>query len=187
MDLKQKTESRINIGYIVIKEKDHQGYVGGYLCANERGVPKEFLHSNESPVKADNLQKLLYGKTLKPELFGKHIVGALLSNIAEEPDDRPSVFATQEEAVLEGLDYRDAPVLFINLNPDGYHLHQKNLVEKKVKTGTGEISMKWRAEDNGKVEELISKFKDIDFIEPFQRIEKILNELGGKGYEQSEE
>ncbi len=187
MDSGLNTESRINIGYIVIKEKEHQGYVGGCLCTDERGVPREFWHSTDSPVKADNIQKILYGKALKPELFGKHIAGALLSKIAEDPKCRPSVFITQEEAVLQGLDHRDAPVLCIDLNPGGSHLHQKHFVEKNVLTGTGKISMKWRTEEAEKVEDLIPELEGVDLLEPFERIDRLLNELSGKGYEKLEE
>jgi hypothetical protein len=58
---------------------------------NERGAPIEFWHTTESPIKINRLQALLYGKTLMPELIGRHITGTLLSDEHGEPRIKPSL------------------------------------------------------------------------------------------------
>jgi hypothetical protein len=79
MEISQETASKQKLGYVVVRQGE-EGYIGGYLCADERGVPIEFWHTTGSPVRADRFQVLLYGKTLKPELLGRNITGSLLGD-----------------------------------------------------------------------------------------------------------
>src|SRR4030042_3207646 len=107
------TESSQKIGYVVVVKRE-EGYVGGYLCANERGAPIEFWQTTESPIKINRLQTLLYGKTLMPELIGRHITGTLLSDQHENPRIKPSLLLTKEEAILRGFDVPGIPLILID-------------------------------------------------------------------------
>jgi hypothetical protein len=112
MEPTRNTESSQKIGYVVVVKRE-EGYVGGYLCANERGAPIEFWHTTESPIKVNRLQELLYGKTLMPELIGRHITGTLLSDEHGKPKIKPSLLLTKDDAILRGFDNPNIPVVLI--------------------------------------------------------------------------
>jgi hypothetical protein len=187
MESINETEYQLQIGYIVIADREEKGFVGGYLCTDERGVPLGFWHTSDSPVKADHLQKLLYGKTLRPELLGRHITGSLVKGPQGTNKIRPSVLFTQEAAIVMGFDDPDVPVILINDHhenppPDA----ADGLYRETIKTDSGEITIWCKPETSKKIKEIIPNLKNVDILEPFDRIKILLDELGGIGIEKNE-
>ncbi len=182
MEPSRETASSQKIGYVVIVDRGEEGYVGGYMYADECGVPIEFWHTAFSPVKADHLQELLYGKTLKPELFGRHIAGSLLGDDQGKSKPKPPVLLTKEEAILCGLDIPGIAVMLIESVGPQPTVNDESTC-RRIVTGTGDVVIRWRQENTAEVEQMIPKLRSIDVLEPFERIRVLLDELGGRGLE----
>jgi hypothetical protein len=178
MEPPNENASSLKIAYVVIENRGEEGYVGGYLCADERGVPIEFWHTTESPVKVTHLQTLLYGKTLKPELLGKHITGSLLGIEQGKPRLKPSVLFTEEEAILYGLDI-PAIVIVLIKSADSHPAVNSETTCRRIATGSGEVVIHWRKENTAEVEHLIPLLTSVDVLEPFKRIRVLLEEFRG--------
>jgi len=181
-----ETESSQKIGYVVVVNRGEEGYIGGYLCVNERGAPIEFWHTTESPIKINRLQELLYGKTLLPELLGRHIAGTLLTVEHGKPKIKPSLLLTKEETILRGFDVPGITVILIE--PLGFsHTLNDEPTCQHITTGAGEVVIRWNQESTADVKQLIPKLKSVDVLEPFERICMLLDELSGKGLKKSKE
>jgi len=186
MKATRDTESSQKIGYVVVVNRGEEGYVGGYLCVNERGAPIEFWHTTESPIKINRLQALLYGKTLMPELIGRHITGTLLSDEHGEPRIKPSLLLIKEEAILHGFDVPGITVILIEPLGSSPTLNDESTCQR-ITTGAGEVVIRWNQESTADVKQLIPRLKSVDVLEPFERICMLLDELSGKGLEKSKE
>ena len=46
--------------------------------------------------------------------------------------------------------------------------------------------MRWRAKDKIEVKEILPKLINVDVVEPFQRVRRLLEEIGGKKTEKAE-
>jgi hypothetical protein len=174
------TSETLKIGHVVVILREGQGYIGGYLCTNGHGVPLEFLHTSESPIKTDRLQELLYGKSLMPELFGKRIASALLSEKQGEPRTKPTVLLTEDEAILMGFDLPEILVIQVvrgAFDSTGANEQTSCLINQP----SCEVLLRWRQEDTLKIKDLITKLRSIDLLEPFDRIRAVLEELYSKG------
>ncbi|MBI4777152.1 MAG: hypothetical protein HY788_23720 [Deltaproteobacteria bacterium] len=179
MESLYNSKSGQKFGYIVVVNKGEKGYVGGFLCADENGVPIEFWHTTESPIKTNRIQELLYGATLKPELLGRHITGSLLSDEHGKPRVRLPVLFTEEEAILRGFDVAGTAVVLIqradsNFGPDDVPTC------RRIVTASGEVVIRWRQEATAEVEQLIPRVESVEVLEPFERIRVLLDELSKK-------
>jgi hypothetical protein len=186
MEATRYTEGSQKIGYVVVVNRGEEGYVGGYLCVNERGAPIEFWHTTESPIKINRLQALLYGKTLMPELIGRHITGTLLSDEHGKPRIKPSLLLTKEEAILRGFDNPNIPVVLIEPVGSSTAVKDESTCQR-ITTGAGEVVIRWKQESTADVNQLIPSLKSVDVLEPFERISMLLDDLSGKGPEKSKE
>jgi hypothetical protein len=185
MEISQESASKQKLGYVVVRQGE-KGYIGGYLCADERGVPIEFWHTTGSPVRADRLQMLLYGKTLKSELLGRHITGSLLGDEQGKPRIKPHVLLTEEDAILYGVDLPGITVILIE--PVGSNqIINDECTCRRIVSGAGDVVIRWKQENTAEVEQLIPSLKSVDVLEPFKRIYALLDELGGKGSERNKE
>ena len=170
--------SGLLLGFIGVVQRGESGYVGGLLAVDERGCPIEFWHT-ESEVRPTKLQELLYGKTLKPELLGRCIAGSLLERIEHHPD---AVF-TQDDAVMQGLMLDDI-LIFRVICPDKSEASDFSANSAKISTPSGLVVLCWREQDAGKAEHFIDRLADVDVTEPFERIEKLLDEVLGAGFKE---
>ncbi|QDU40624.1 hypothetical protein Mal4_49820 [Maioricimonas rarisocia] len=75
---------RYHIGFLRVVEVSGAGFVGGLLVSNRFGKPLEFQCT--TPVKANRVQELLYGPTLRPFLFAELIGKTLFERLAVKPD-----------------------------------------------------------------------------------------------------
>jgi len=100
------------LGFLTVLEHDSLGLVGGYLLLNASGRPLEF-HCT-APVKANRAQRILFGPTLTPYLYGEQIGQTLLSTGSREP----LAVYTDVERVLAVRDFVSPPVALVLREPD---------------------------------------------------------------------
>jgi hypothetical protein len=74
---------KITIGCLTVVEHSPHGLFGGYLLLNTTGRPLEF-HCT-APVQPSRAQRILYGPTLEPFLYGEQIGAALISRSSQMP------------------------------------------------------------------------------------------------------
>lgn len=107
-------KSSSGLGFLTVIEDPQHGLFGGYLVLNTSGRPLEF-HCT-APIKPNRAQKILYGPTLEPYLFGEQIGQTLLAKAKVEP----LVVCTDREPVLAVGQYVDTPVALV-LPPEDLH------------------------------------------------------------------
>jgi hypothetical protein len=95
------------LGFLSVIENNDLGLLGGYLLLNAAGRPLEF-HCT-APVRATRTQEILYGKALKPYLYGEQIAATLLTKARHSPI---AVF-TDGEAVLAAREQAAIPLVFL--------------------------------------------------------------------------
>jgi hypothetical protein len=99
------------IGFLTVCEYSGEGLFGGYLVLNTAGRPLEF-HCT-APVRPNRAQRILYGPTLKPFLYGEHIGRTLLS----KTDLQPLFICTDVEPALSVRQYVSSPVVLVTITP----------------------------------------------------------------------
>jgi len=162
-------DADVLVGFVVIVDRGDAGYAGGYLCTNQHGVPIEFRYT--APVKPTRPQELLYGRALKPQLFGKHIAETLLKD-AEHP---PMAVLTDDSAVLAGYEPQEPPIF--QVVPDTQAGGARGTeTSQRVETPGGAVLLTWRKADS-RAPELIERLSRIDLREPFERAKKVLDEI----------
>ncbi len=159
----------LKLGYIVVVNREDKGYVGGYLCADEQGYPLEFWHT--TAVKTDPLQELIYGNTLKPHLFGRNIAGTLLKG-----RDLPTVLLTEDESLYKGFAEPEVPILLIRRDRNEDDPIQSH-TSRTIQTGQAPLIVCWHIEDQETIENVIPRLEEVNLLEPFERIQKVLDEL----------
>ena len=65
-----------NLGFLTVIDQSPSGLTGGYLVLNQSGRPLEF-HCT-MPLQPEKIQKILYGNTLQPFLYGERIAQTLI-------------------------------------------------------------------------------------------------------------
>jgi len=65
-----------NLGFLTVIDQSPCGLTGGYLVLNRAGRPLEF-HCTV-PLSPEKIQKILYGNTLQPFLYGERIAQTLI-------------------------------------------------------------------------------------------------------------
>jgi hypothetical protein len=105
--MSSNTKSLSSLGFLTVVEHAELGLLGGYLLLNAAGRPLEF-HCT-APVKPSRAQEILYGKTLKPFLYGEQIGHTLLS----KSKLTPVVVCTDSESVLAVRDHTPIPVALV--------------------------------------------------------------------------
>ncbi|MFW6457310.1 MAG: hypothetical protein ACOC0A_03365 [Planctomycetota bacterium] len=162
-----ENEWELLLGFIVILDDQGDGYRGGYLCTREDGSPVEFHYTE--PVSPTRSQELLYGKTLRPQLLGKHIAGSLMEGTKERPD----AIITENMHVLAGFEGDEIPVFCLcseeNEIPEGPNC-------KEVRNGSGSVVICWKSK--GGEPEVLEEIKGIDIQEPLERARSVLKEMG---------
>jgi hypothetical protein len=132
------------------------------------------------------MQQLLYGKTLKPELFGRNILGSLLREDSETPRQKPTLLLTTEEAVFRGADTSGIPIFHV-IKIDENAGKWVQVGYKQVRTATAELLLGCRLQEEDMATVIIPKLEGIDIVEPFQRVQALLNEIASGGSESSGE
>jgi len=171
------------MGFLTVLEHEQQGLVGGYLILNGAGRPLEF-HCT-APVKPSRAQRILFGPTLEPYLYGEQIGQTLLSKGAIEP----LVVYTDVERVLSVRDFVSLPVALVFAgNPAtestitasqwrvdaphqaGAHLHSFEIGANRLAVAAN------RAADEGRIAGTFDTLASFDLSEPFERIREAVEE-----------
>lgn len=99
-------------GFLTVLEHESLGLVGGYLLLNPAGRPLEF-HCT-TPVRPNRAQRILFGPTLAPYLYGEQIGATLLAAGSHEP----LVVYTDVERALAVREFIAPPVALVLNRPD---------------------------------------------------------------------
>ena len=96
-----------NLGFLTVIDQSPSGLTGGYLVLNQAGRPLEF-HCTV-PLSPERIQKILYGNTLQPFLYGERIAQTLIQR------SKLPVFAilTNHAAVLPVQPSVLTPIIYV--------------------------------------------------------------------------
>ena len=95
------------LGFLTVVDRGAEGLFGGYLLLNEHGRPLEF-HCT-APVLPNRAQEILYGRTLKPYLYGEQIGQTLLDSAKA----KPLWVCVDSAATLAARDFAACPLVLI--------------------------------------------------------------------------
>lgn len=99
--------STCTLGFLTVVEHPEQGLFGGYLVLNRTGRPLEF-HCT-APLRPNRAQRILYGPSLGPFLYGEQI-GATLVRHAK---CAPVAVLTDCEPALAVREHLELPVALV--------------------------------------------------------------------------
>jgi hypothetical protein len=106
-------KSKPALGFLTVVDDARDGLFGGYLVLNLAGRPLEF-HCT-APIKPNRAQRILYGPTLEPYLFGEQIGQTLVNKGRIEP----RVVCIDREAALAVGEFVGMPVVLVLASDDG--------------------------------------------------------------------
>jgi len=158
------------LGFLTVVENADLGCVGGYLLLNPAGRPLEF-HCT-APVTANRTQRILYGTTLKPYLYGEVIGQALLAKSKLQP----MVVCTDSEPVLAARKFASVTLVRVLGEDDRSAISAFSLGKSFVVTAPHFES------DQQAIAAAWSAAADhLDLFEPFARIREALEEAQQPG------
>ena len=175
------------IGFLTVREYDDLGLIGGYLVLNSIGRPLEF-HCT-APVRPNRAQQILYGRTLKPFLYGEQIGQALLAKAKQ----RPRFVCTDIAEVLSLREHVMLPVVFLSatapqdspgeakLRVDAAHQGASSHHMGRFLLGgyQASLSPKHSDADQRSLEAWRTDIDELDLMEPFQRLSEAIDETQG--------
>ncbi len=95
------------LGFLTVVEHPEQGLFGGYLVLNRNGRPLEF-HCT-APLRPNRAQRILYGPSLAPFLYGEQIGATLVGHAKASP----LAVLTDCEPALAVREYVELPVALV--------------------------------------------------------------------------
>lgn len=154
-------------GFMTVVDDEQHGLFGGYLILNARARPVEF-HCT-APIRPNRAQKILYGPTLEPYLYGEQIGQSLFASSSSAP----RLVFTDQVAMLALQPLASVPVLLLmgvdSSAPTG---------SLRLQAGTASFAMLAEADHlaDSAQRELESFGAGFDFAEPFGRIRGAIDE-----------
>ena len=168
------------LGFLTVVDSPAHGLFGGYLVLSCAGRPLEF-HCT-APVRASRAQKILYGPTLEPFLYGEQIGRSLIANSKLQP----SAVLTNSRPVLATGQFTELPVVLIdnsagtgNNRPVAPSETQMldQVTAKPTSVKVGEYFVELPAGDHATIiKQLREISQQIDLLEPFDRIDEAIRE-----------
>ncbi len=179
------------LGFLTVVESPQHGLFGGLLVLNPSGHPVEF-HCT-APVKPNRAQQILYGKTLKPFLYGQQIGQTLLS----KAQPKPPVVLTDVPSMLALRDSTATPVVFLApasdesadepadaadvvYRVDAAHTAAQATGPKSAIFRVGAYDLALSTAEDKTAERLVKQLatvaERIDLAEPFERIREAIQE-----------
>ena len=148
----------ITFGYLDIWENhDENFFIGGILTVNNKGVPKEYFYSDK--IKVSELQKLLYGESLK----GYLITDIIANKIIDKLEKKPNVIFVKDDSLLNFREICDIPLLKIILENSGERLQYSYTSNKQNQSDV--IFMRRMPEHS----------YHYNLVEPFQRLQESMS------------
>ncbi|MCH8043186.1 MAG: hypothetical protein IID44_05660 [Planctomycetes bacterium] len=177
--------SRCALGFLTVVDSPQHGLFGGFLLLNAGGRPLEF-HCT-APVKPNRAQRILYGPTLLPYLYGEQIGHTLV----KKSKITPSIVLTDNSAVLAVRDHISLPTVVVlprtfettagRHRIDPPHVEGGSLVTF-THAGFRLGMAPGYAEDQRAVGEQLAQLDDdFDLSEPFERIREAIEEAQSAG------
>ncbi len=169
--IKIKRVAKMNIAYLYYTE-ENADFRGGVLLTDEKTKPIEFRITTE--VSLDELQKIIYGDSLKEVLFKEKFGIDLLNALKEKYD----IVLTKDKDLLTIRKSIDAPVIFVRkfdpfMAKDKYSHKIINIYNK-----FDPLMITISKEDEKKLisisKALNEIYKNFNIMEPFQRIENAI-------------
>ncbi|ABV33181.1 MULTISPECIES: hypothetical protein [Pseudothermotoga] len=152
------------IGYLSVKKIDEK-HVGGLLVVDESGIPHEFKYTD--PIIPNQLQKILYGKSLETYLHVEIISKSLLKKIENKPD----IIFTDNPVLIESGEN----VFFTSSFIPSADETESSPEECVIPYGSSAIRFVSKQQISQEKEEKLKQILDqVDVLEPFQRLEKAL-------------
>ena len=175
MDSQKK--NAVSLGFLSVRKHAVHGYFGGLLVLNHLARPLEF-HCT-LPVQTTKAQQILYGTTLDAFVCGEQIARALLLKAKSKPD----IVLTDTLAALSLRHVHPQAIVAIDGSWDGgcstlVHpdIDIPNLKQAKV-FKLNLLVLPEYEQDLASTQELFEEFDlNLDFLEPFGRIEDALRE-----------
>ncbi len=183
-------------------EDSDQNLFGGYLLLSLAGRPLEF-HCT-TPIRPNRAQRILYGPTLEPFLFGELIGGTLYRKATTVPGvvctdvfaavclrehvDVPVVLVLPSEEMEPSGDARPVPrsegpsaAAAAVLRVDAPHAPRPPLVEFCWRANRLAVPARGGGERDLILEQLAGAEELLDLAEPFERIRQAIDEARGGG------
>jgi hypothetical protein len=178
----QEREGSIRVGFLAFKEFE-RGYRGGILVTDGGGRPLEFRCT--SPIRPNQVQRVLYGRTLLPHIAVQLMGVPLTASVSE----KPSLIIVNQGVFLDLRESVHQPVLLVRRQ--GETLAAEDPVQKRTEPegvlleceGSRfdpvviETHRKYRDEVTQSRQHLRDMFDRLDLLEPFERVVKALDEV----------
>ena len=163
------------MGFLTIVESPTQGIFGGYLVLNDAGRPLEF-HCT-APIRPNRAQKILYGPTLKPYLYGEQIGQTLLS----QTNNNPLIVYTDVTDVMAVRAFVEYPILLLLPSeeaggPDAPPPSARRLVSFCERNQMFAVSATHQDDRRLAQEQWAALGDAFDLTEPFERIRFAIEE-----------
>jgi hypothetical protein len=174
-----------SVAFLSLNELDRDVFRGGVLVTDSRGKPTEFRCT--SPIQPNNVQKTLYGATLRThiavELTGRPLLSAL--------KEKPHVVLVNQDLFLELRPFIGWPVLLVTKQGETMTLPEEtgNKIKRELlpnpsgKFDPVILTCHWQYEND--IRSFASPLRVLsaamDFTEPFSRIANALKLVHEKG------
>lgn len=178
-------EQNMLLGFLALYETPtHDGHLGAILVTDLQGIPQEFRYTHL--VKPTTMQQLLYGDSLETYI-GVNLCGIPL---IESLQNKPSLIVVHKEVLLGVRATISCPVIFIRRAEEAIDMKTSDSPEithkrERINCSTGRFQPIVFAshpdfdDDRTSARKVIEKiFSYLDPIEPFERMTKVIEELG---------
>lgn len=174
----------IPLAFIALDELDRDMFRGGILVTDSKGKPIEFRCT--SAIQPNNVQKTLYGNTLRTHMSVDLTGLPLLSAVKE----KPQVILINQEELLELRSVIHIPVFLITKQGTSLATVESDKSNKSelLTSASGKfepvvVTSHWEYADDLSIvsQELTRLSSVLDFTEPFTRISNALKLIHDKG------
>ncbi len=159
--------------FAVHRTEDNEGYMGGMLVLDHRGVPQEFQCT--LPIRPTASQKALYGNTLEPYLFSE-LIGAPLADSLSTGQDC-YVVIVDTSMLLELREHVRLPVIHLEKHGDAFSADGDAAERRRLEStipGYQSITARCHRDHEDDYELVRDKFEEtfdrMNLLEPFERI-----------------
>lgn len=185
--MSQPPRSEELLGFLTVIDHNQYGLIGGYLVLNVLGRPIEFHIT--LPIQPTRAQKILYGDSLKPFLYGEQIGQTLLARSKaetrfvltdtapilslQEMTERPIIYVFDDTNSKEPTNETDVEPSERHLKPD-FDVSRWN--ETNIGNRTVAIPVLADSPSDSLLEQMRHLSRNIDLTEPFIRIRLAIEE-----------
>jgi len=176
------TGDQSKLGFLAFKEFE-RGYRGGLLITDNRGTPLEFRCT--SPIRPNQVQRILYGRSLVSHL-AVNLIGAPLTGSVTE---KPTIIIVNQDPFLQLRELIQRPVIFVRRQGETFQAggdaqdrpdHEPFLLEcEGAKFAPIIVESHWRySQDTQQIRQQLREIFDyVDLLEPFERVDLALDEV----------